>query len=200
MIFAQIRCIGNLLTPKCQPRRYQYLLNVSVHGAWTIFGLASCIIQWLCNDTYPYSMYQPPFNRNNLAKWSWLSPTIERQWSINNLWSCILHNPTAVQRHLPIFHVSAPFQPTNVSLGFLISIINTTFIELSTATYLRNSVLPHLILRLNLLHLYCHSDQSKQIPKSIASVDMNYSLRSNTHSSDNPSNGGAPVFKYHSTR
>jgi len=35
--------------------------------------------------------------------------------------------------------------------GFLIPIINTTFIELSTAAYLRNSVFPRLILRLNLL-------------------------------------------------
>ena len=37
---------------------------------------------------------------------------------------------------------------------FLIPIINTTFIELSTAAYPRNSFFPHLILRLNLLTFF----------------------------------------------
>jgi len=59
-------------------------------------------------------------------------------------------------------------------LGFLIPIINTIFIELSTAAYLRNSFCPRLILRLNLLHLGCKSNQSESIPKSIALEDVNY--------------------------
>ena len=48
--------------------------------------------------------------------------------------------------------------------GFLIPIINTTFIELSTATYVRNSCFPHLILRLNLLSFF-KSQRYSLVPK-----------------------------------
>jgi len=43
--------------------------------------------------------------------------------------------------------------------GFLIPIINTIVIELSTAAYLSYSFFPHLILRLNLLRLQSKSYQ-----------------------------------------
>ena len=78
---------------------------MSLNRVSKIFGFASCIIQGLCNDTYPYSMYRLPFNRKMLAKTSQLSPKNERQWSVNNFWSCILHNPRAVQQSLSIMKV-----------------------------------------------------------------------------------------------
>ena len=48
--------------------------------------------------------------------------------------------------------------------GFLIPIINTTYIELSTTAYLTISFSPRLILRPNLLHLHSKSNQSKTVP------------------------------------
>jgi len=84
--------------------------------------------------------------------------------------------------------------------GFLIPIINTTFIELSTTAYLRNSFFPRLILRLNLLQLCCKSDQSVTAPKTVSSIDVNYTSSSNNHPSENSSNGNASVFRYLSSR
>ena len=84
--------------------------------------------------------------------------------------------------------------------GFLIPIINTTFIELYTTAYLRNSFFPRLILRLNLLHLCCKRDQSITLPKTVSSIDVYYTSPSNNQSSENSSNGKAPVFRYLSTR
>jgi len=66
--------------------------------------------------------------------------------------------------------ISEEYQ-TLVLRGFLIPIINTTFIELSTAAYLSNSFFPRLILRLNLLHLTSKSDQSVTVPKTVSSVN-----------------------------
>jgi len=68
-------------------------------------------------------------------------------------------------------NVIAEESSEGVLQGFLIPIINTTFIELSTAAYLRNFFSARLILRLNLLHLRCKSYQSKPIQKSVAAVD-----------------------------
>ena len=61
----------------------------------------------------------------------------------------------------------------NVNLDILTGVLNPNnqykFIEWSTATYLRNSFSPRLILRFNRLHLCCKSDLSKPSPKPVIS-------------------------------
>ena len=84
--------------------------------------------------------------------------------------------------------------------GFLVPIINITFIELSTAAYLNISFSPHLILRLNFSFLCNENSQSEPIPQTFSSVDIYHSSPSYNHSSENSSNGNAPVFRYLSTR
>jgi len=110
-----------------------------------------------------------------------LDALIDATWQLSLIWVRIAHWP--LLRWLVLW-------------GFTILILNTTFIELSTTAYLRNSFFPRLILRLNLLHLCCRSDQSKPIPKSSAFIDVNCTVPSNNQSSENSSNGNKPVFKY----
>jgi len=84
--------------------------------------------------------------------------------------------------------------------GFLVPIINTIFIELSTAAYPNISFSPRLILRLNFSFLYNENSQSKPIPQIVPSVDINQASSSNHRSSENSSNGNKPVFRYRNTR
>ena len=84
--------------------------------------------------------------------------------------------------------------------GFLIPIINTTFIELYTAAYLGISFSPCPILRLNFSFLCNENSQSKPIPQTVSSVDIHHASPSYNHSSENSLNGNALVFKYLSTR
>ena len=84
--------------------------------------------------------------------------------------------------------------------GFSVPIINTTFIELSTAAYLKISFSPRLILRLNFSFLNNENSQSEPIPQPFSSVDVNQVSASYHWSSENSSNGNKPVFRYLSTR
>ena len=84
--------------------------------------------------------------------------------------------------------------------GFLVPIINTTFIELSTAAYLNISFSPRPILRLNFSFLLNENSQPKPIPQTVSSVDMNQTSSSKNKSSENSSNGNKPVFRYRNTR
>ena len=84
--------------------------------------------------------------------------------------------------------------------GFLVPIINTIFIELSTAAYLNISFSPRLILRLNISFLYNENFRSEPIPQPVSSVDKNQASSSNNRSSENSSNGSKPVFRYRNTR
>jgi len=86
------------------------------------------------------------------------------------------------------------------SYGVLIPIINTIFIESSTAAYLSISFFPRLILWLNLLLLCCKSYQSVMWPQAVSSIDVIYTSPSSNHSLEYSSNGSAPGFKYLSTR
>ena len=91
------------------------ILEIHINGASPICGHAFWIIQGLFNDICPHLTYRPPFHSKMPTTTLRLPFKIERQWIVNDFWSCILHNPTAVQRHLSIFHVSAAFQPKNAS-------------------------------------------------------------------------------------
>ena len=84
--------------------------------------------------------------------------------------------------------------------GFLIPIINTIFIELSTTAYLMIFFFPRLILRLNLLHCLARARQIESPPKPVSFVPEVYTSLSWGHSSAHCSNGDAPVFRYLNTR
>jgi len=88
---------------------------MSVNRASTIVGLAFGIIQGLRENIYLHCMYRPPFNAKMLERTSRLSPKIERQQSINDFWSCILHNQRAVRRLQSIIEVMAAFIGKNAS-------------------------------------------------------------------------------------
>jgi len=75
----------------------------------TILGVASWIIQALCYGIYPESMYWQPLWAKEITTWSQPQSENERQRSINNFVCCILYNPRAVLRHLPIIEVLAAF-------------------------------------------------------------------------------------------
>ena len=93
-----------------------------------------------------------------------------------------------------------PLNQSSCYGGIVVPIINTTFIELSTAAYPNISFSPRLILRLNFSFLYNENSQSKPIPQTVPSVDIYYASSSNNRSSENSSNGNKPVFRYRNTR
>jgi len=96
MTSTYFECIGRLSTEKCWREHRDYLLKLSVNRASTIFSLAFGIIQGLRNDIYRHCIYRPPFDAKMLERTSRLSPKIERQRSVNDFWSCIMHNRRAV--------------------------------------------------------------------------------------------------------
>jgi len=64
-------------------------------------------------------------------------------------------------------------KPGWVLRGFLVPIINTTFIELSTAAYPNISFSPRLILRLNFSFLFNKNSRSKTEPQPFSSIYVN---------------------------
>jgi len=85
-------------------------------------------------------------------------------------------------------------------LGCLIPIINTTFIELRTATYLRSSFCPHPILRLNLLTFFKSRPIYSFPIVNICSLRKGEAMSRNRWSSENSSKGINTVDKYWCTR
>ena len=116
-IVEALKCkfFGCHYTPNGEQHAGYPILETSINGVSTICGHARWMLQGLFNDICPRLMYWPPFNPKILATTLLLSLKHEPQQSVNNFWSCILHNPTAVQWHLPIFHVLAAFQLKNAS-------------------------------------------------------------------------------------
>ena len=72
-------------------------------------SVASCIIPGLCYGIYPESAYWQPLWAKEIVTWSQPQSENDCQQSINDLVCCILHNPRAVLRHLPIIEVMAAF-------------------------------------------------------------------------------------------
>jgi hypothetical protein len=85
-----------------------------------ILGVASGIIQGLCSGIYPESTYWQPLCAKEIMTWSQPQAENERQQSVNDLLCCMLHNPRAVLRHLPMFEVLAAF------IGNIVCINNAT--------------------------------------------------------------------------
>ena len=86
-------------------------------------------------------------------------------------------NPSAESGYYNILRADGNFRRCNpdfaawlVLLGCLIPIINTTFIELSMATYLKSLFFPRLILRLNLLCRQARARQIKSPPQSFSRI------------------------------
>jgi len=97
----------------CQHR--DYVLNTSVKGASTNFGLSSWKIQGLCGNIELSSNCRPPFYAKMVATTSPLCPKNERQRSVNDCWHCILQKAMVVRRHWPVIELSAAFLGNNTS-------------------------------------------------------------------------------------
>ena len=74
-----------------------------------IFSVAFRINQGLRNDIYLHCIYRLHFNAKMVERISRLSPKIERQHSVNNSWSCIMHIWRAVRRLQSRIEVLAAF-------------------------------------------------------------------------------------------
>ena len=88
---------------------------MSVTRASTIFVLASWILKQLCDDIKLSSMFWPPLWEKMAATMSLPPPRNERQWSVNNFWSCIMDTQSTVHWDYPIINVSAAFMGNNAS-------------------------------------------------------------------------------------
>jgi len=84
--------------------------------------------------------------------------------------------------------------------GYLIPIINTIFIELSTTAYLSFSFSPRFFLKLNHLPTSCKRFQIITFPTTFSQVEVNQISLSNDQSSANSSNGNVLVLRYPSIR
>jgi len=91
----------------CQHR--DYVLNTSVNGASTTFGLASWKTQGLRGDIELSSNCRPPFYAQMVATTSPLCPEYERHRSVNDFWHCIVEKARVVRRHWSIIELSAAF-------------------------------------------------------------------------------------------
>jgi len=83
--------------------------QLSVNRVSMLLGVASCIFQGLCYRICPYSTYSQPLCANAIVTWSQHMSETEHQQSVNDFWWCILYNPRAVLRHLPIIEVLDAF-------------------------------------------------------------------------------------------
>ena len=93
------RTIGRLSMEQWWWQHFYYVLTMSVNRASMTFGLVSWKILGLCGDIEPSSDYRLPFWAKTVATTSHLCPKNERQWSVNDLWLCIMENPRALRQH-----------------------------------------------------------------------------------------------------
>lgn len=75
------------------------IFNMGVNGASQIFSLTPSAIKGLHGHILPKRNYWPSLLIKRKVTGSLPHPTNEHQGSINNIWSCILDNHRAVQRH-----------------------------------------------------------------------------------------------------
>jgi len=78
----------------------------SVKNASTIFGRATCIIQWLCIQINESSQYRLPVIAKIVVTTLLQCSKNECQRRVNNFWPRILENPRAMRRHWPIIEPS----------------------------------------------------------------------------------------------
>jgi len=63
----------------------------------TISGFVSCVIYDLIGCSHPLMRYRQPLEAKTTATCSLPHPENERQWSINNCWSCLSGNQGIAQ-------------------------------------------------------------------------------------------------------
>jgi len=72
-------------------------------------GVASSLIQGQCYGIYPQSTIWQPLCSKDTATWSQPHSENECQQSVNKFGCCILYNPRAVLRHVPIVELLAAY-------------------------------------------------------------------------------------------
>ena len=80
-----------------------------------MFGLASWTMQGLCNIVIPYPTYQRSLWGKMEATISIPPPKNQRQRSINDFGSRILHTLRAMESRYPIFNLPTAFMGKNAS-------------------------------------------------------------------------------------
>jgi len=88
--------VSRLSKRKTLRQHHYYDLTMSINGPSTMFGLASWKLHMQCGDIKPFLKYWSPFQVKMIATTTQLCPQNERQWSINDLWPCMLDNAWAV--------------------------------------------------------------------------------------------------------
>jgi hypothetical protein len=100
-------------------KHWDYVLNVSINGASTTFGLASWSMQGLRGDIELSLNYWPPFYVIMVATTSLLCPKNERQWRINDFWPCIVEKTRVAWWDWPIIKLSAAYLGKDCSINIV---------------------------------------------------------------------------------
>jgi len=96
-----------------------YVLNMSVNGASTAFGLASWKMQGARGDIELSSEYRPPIYANMVATTLLWGPKTESEQSVNDIWRCIWEKARVVRRYQLIIKLSAAILGHNSSSKLL---------------------------------------------------------------------------------
>jgi len=105
----QTGSIGGLCRSKGKWQASCCILQMSVNGGSTVLGLPSWIIMGLGNCIYLSSEYWWYLEATMLVTISWLPHKHDCQCCINNIWSCILRNSSAMHRQETIIQLLATF-------------------------------------------------------------------------------------------
>jgi len=84
-------------------------MKMSVNGPSTIIGHVSWVISEVIGCKLSYTNYWLPLQAKEKVKSSLPHDENERQWSVNDSWSCILGNPGGVMLQIVIYEVLAAF-------------------------------------------------------------------------------------------
>jgi len=101
--------IGRLFREKREPQAPCPILNMSVNGASTIFGLVSQAIQMRFGRYYAYSKYWPPLSGKQIEPRSLPHHENWHQWSINDFWPFIMGVQSMMNWLLCIYDVLTVF-------------------------------------------------------------------------------------------
>jgi len=91
------------------------MLEMSINGASTLYGLLSLTITGLCDSINPQMWYSPAFAVKIVTTILMLPPQYQRQWSVNIIGSWIMDNEMPMQWHYPVIKIMAAFIGKNVS-------------------------------------------------------------------------------------
>jgi len=85
------------------------VINMNINWVWTVFSLTHSAIKGVHCNIPPKQIYWLALSqKRSLTPWL-PHPNNNREWSVNDLWPCILENPRAEWLHHLIIELSAAF-------------------------------------------------------------------------------------------